>query len=318
MFGNLINTHDIRQLFDAGRRRQALALLRRLFSGGAARTRAHWDRREYPPLHFHDIPVALRDPAQGDFRAGIREKYFPAGGRRGISPGCGGGGNEIAWARGGGFARIDAFDLVPSRIAAAGAAAQRDGLDDILHFHCRGFADFVPPGPCDVVIAEGILHHLSPAATAVERLLAWLEPGGLLIVNDYVGPSRFQWSERQLELCNALLHVIPVEMRRRYDSGKVKKRVFAPGRLKMMLSDPSEAADSAAILPALRERTEILELRRWPGTLLEPLLYEIAHPFHADDPAARRLLRWLLDTEAMVLDSGEVAPQYILAVCRKR
>ena len=43
----------------------------------------------------------------------------------------------------------------------------------------------------------------------LDRLAAMLEPGGLLFVEDFVGPARFQWTDAQLEAINRLLSRLP-------------------------------------------------------------------------------------------------------------
>ena len=39
----------------------------------------------------------------------------------------------------------------------------------------------------------------------MERIESWLKPGGLFIVDEYIGPARFQWSARQMEAVEGML-----------------------------------------------------------------------------------------------------------------
>ena len=103
----------------------------------------------------------------------------------------------------------------------------------------------------DLAVAHRALRRLAPARKRA---------GHLLFVNDYVGPERFQWEPRQHNVANVMLTALPERLRRQWDGG-TKRRTHAPSRLRMCFVDPSEAAESRRIIPALRERFEILEER---------------------------------------------------------
>jgi SAM-dependent methyltransferase len=238
---------------------------------------------------------------------------------RGISLGCGTGVREQRWAREGLFSRIDGYDPSPARIAHASREAVASGLGEVLRFH-EGDARTLELEPeiCDVVFFEGSLHHISPLTVALERVARWLRPQGFLLVDDFIGPTRMQWTTRQLEVINALLQLLPARLRTRYDGRSLKDRLVRPSRLSMWLSDPSEAVESGRILPLLRELFEVVELRPYGGSVLHMLLSEIAHNFRADDPAAKRALRLCFEAEDLLLASGELASDFALVVCRKR
>ena len=171
--------------------------------------------------------------------------------------------------------------------------------------------------PYDLVIAEGALHHLYPMRSSLARIHGMLKPGGLLLVNDFVGPSRFQWTPRQLQAANALLALIPKDYRRRWSDDRVKTRVDAPGRLRMKLADPSEAAESSLILPLLGKMFNTLELKNKGGALIPLVFHEIAHHYIQPDETAAEILRLCFATEDLLMRSGEIAGDYILGVFQK-
>jgi hypothetical protein len=70
-------------------------------------------------------------------------------------------------------------------------------------------------------------------------------------MDEYVGPSRFQWTSGQMRAANALLGALPEGHRTQRD-GQIKRRVVRPSRLSMRLDDPSEAVESSGLMPALR------------------------------------------------------------------
>ena len=144
------------------------------------------------------------------------------------------------------------MNLSPPLIEAATAAAVASSQATVLEFRV-GNADTIDVAPMslDAVIWEAALHHMTPLRTVLERAGRWLKPGGLMLVNEFVGPTRFQWTDRQLEAANALLDLLPQRLRRQPD-GRLKSRIVRPSHLAMRL-DPSEAIESSDILPALDE-----------------------------------------------------------------
>ena len=50
----------------------------------------------------------------------------------------------------------------------------------------------------DLVLAEGALHHFTPLHAVYDKIFRALKEGGYLVINDFVGPTRFQWTDRQL------------------------------------------------------------------------------------------------------------------------
>jgi SAM-dependent methyltransferase len=169
----------------------------------------------------------------------------------------------------------------------------------------------------DMIIVEGALHHFYPMRSTLLKIKELLKPEGLLIANEFVGPSRFQWTPRQLQAANAMLALIPESYKRRWYDDKIKMKITAPGRLRMKLADPSEAAQSALILPLCREMFTSLEEIKKGGTLINLVFYEIGHHFlQADEPAAK-ILQTCFAVEDMLMQSGEIASDYILAIFQK-
>ena len=121
---------------------------------------------------------------------------------------------------------------------------------------------------------------------ALERVLdacrKALRPGGRLLVNEYVGPSRFQWTPEQERLANQQLATLPEPLRQDASSGGLKVAIHRPTVAEMITMDPSEAVRSAEIEPALRERFAVKAQWNWGGTVNFLVLQEIAGNF---DPA---------------------------------
>ncbi len=326
MFNNLINIRDITGLVDRVRTRGAEGVAQ-LFARRQRRVEHAWQHigAESPPENWWDIPAVRRrwnrlisGDEHTDYRAYIFEKYFAGKGPlKALSLGCGAGQNELAWSALGAFAHLDAYDLSSKRIEYAQQMAAARGLAETLKFQVGDIYEIdFPTAAYDVVLAEGSLHHFSPLEDILQRIHRLLRPGGLFVLNEFVGPTRFQWTDRQLEVINALLAILPPSHRRRLD-GSIKAHVFRPSRLGMTIIDPSEAVESANILPLLHKRFEVIELRPFGGTILHMLFNGIAHNFLGEDKETQRLSQLCFDVEDLLLSRNEIQSDFVVAVGRK-
>ena len=105
--------------------------------------------------------------------------------------------------------------------------------------------------------------------------IAWsarcLAPGGVLYLDDYVGPSRFQYTDAQMKAFNEVLAALPRASLRAPAgrSGFFPRKLERPGRQDVIKRDPSEAADSANIVPALLEHFPDADARPVSGGLFQ-------------------------------------------------
>jgi SAM-dependent methyltransferase len=327
VLGNWINRGDLIKVAEKIRE-DGPRLLHRLRIGPEARTRAQWGEayRGTPPSDPLDIPCLRRrwrfkatgDP-ELDHRNYLARRYLQGrSGLTALSLGSGPGRIETAWAQTGLFARIDGIELSPELVADARARARKLGVDAIVRFH-EGDAGR-PPFPLpsyDLVISEGALHHLRPMNRVIPALASVLDSRGLLVMLEFCGPDRFQWTRGQLKLARQALAAIPAQWRLK-DNGRLKRRVYRPGRLRMLLSDPSEAVESSRILPVMHQHFEALEEKPLGGTVVHLVFYEITRHFLQPDPAAARLLERVCALEEEGLRSGGITSDYWFGVYRPR
>ena len=323
MFGNLVNLHDV--VTFAEKVRDVRWLVRRLAPVSRIRIRAAWQHTDAPATSWADIPDLHRrwnllitgspDLSPEDY---VVNRYFS--GRtdlRMLSLGCGTGEKELAWLAGGRISQMEAFDLSPERIARATARAAERGLEDRATFRvadARRLA--LEPGRYDLVLLDGALHHLAPVRNVLDSVAQAISPVGLLVLNDFVGPSRFQWTDAQLEAVRDVLVEIPATYRRRWQTGKPKSREYRPGKLSLWINDPSEAAESSDILPGLRERFDLLQTTPLGGTILHLLFKDIAHHYIRPDDTARRILNSAFAAEDRALAAGTLPSDFVFAVAR--
>lgn len=232
---------------------------------------------------------------------------------------CGTGGLERRMVQQGIVARCTGHDLAAGAIAVAQAEAAAAGLGTVLAYR-RTDLDTTGLGETglDLVIGCRGVHHIEHLAGLFDNVHAALRPGGLFhLEEEFVGPDRFQWTERQLEEMTAWLRSVPERYRRTTD-GLLKEASGRATVADMLAHDPTEAPRSSMIEPLLAERFEILRRHALGGTLTMMALAGIAHNF---DPAVAEdvaHLERLLQREAELMASGAIGSDFVTITARRR
>ncbi len=324
MLNNLVNRHDADRLMRKVRALELHPVVAKLKVRGGARVVEHWAQVEPSMTQWWAIPAVIArwnllmtGDAGVSFPQHVAAAHFaPRTDLRGLSLGCGTGGNEQLWARTGAFGRLDGVDVSQRRIDFATEAAEEAGLADVLRFRVADVHTMTADGErFDVLLGLQSLHHFADLDRTLPRLAGLLEPDGLFVVDEFVGPTRFQWTDRQLDAANALLATLPPERRRTTD-GRIKQRVVRPSRLSMVLDDPSEAVDAAALLPGIRRLFDVVEERPYGGSVLHIALSGISHNFLDQDAETLALLDKCFAAEDEALP--EVGHDFTALVCRPR
>jgi ubiquinone/menaquinone biosynthesis C-methylase UbiE len=291
-----------------------------------SRVKARWKQTDETLLrHWYQVPVVvgrLNQRISGDpsvsFHDMVCKRYLNDGKeRRALALGCGSGGRELDWARRGVFTEILGLDIVPDRIARANQDAARLNLTGIARFEVSDVNTLVAQEQkFDVVLFEHSLHHFTDVKGTLARIERILSPDGFLIVDEYVGPRRFQWTPAQLNMADGLLLSIPASYRRFVNSTRTKNRNLRAGTLLMWLNDPSEAVESDAIIPEVERQYEVLARHDYGGTITQLLFQDIAHHFVVDDGENIAWANLILDAEDYLITKGILASDFTAFICK--
>lgn len=234
-----------------------------------------------------------------------------------LSVGCGLGNRELRMAANNPSVEILGVDLAGNLIREANAKVQEKGLSNIRFEQADFYTYPLEKDSFDAVLFYSGLHHFRNMEQIVVKVRESLRPDGILILNEYAGKNRLQFSKPQLAEMNRLLRIIPPEYRTRFVTNRLKKKVYAPGLLRMIVSDPSEAVESEQIREAVHRHFTILEETHTGGDLLMMVLKDIAHHFiHPDDAMSQQVLEKLVQEEDRYLEKSE-NPDFIFGVYRK-
>jgi SAM-dependent methyltransferase len=323
---NLVNSQDVLDVYYRLRRRGVRSITDRLRLARRARVEAAWDHSETEPKLWTNIDTVRRtlncrvtgDPAVEPLRW-FADKYLkPLPGLRALSLGSGAGHVEAQLSTMCTLSSLEGIEISRNLTEKANAQARREGRKE-LRFICGDILSMdLPQSAYDLVFAHHSLHHFANVSAILTRAKRALKPDGLLAFEEYVGPNRFQWRREQLHAINDLLRQIPPRYRKRHGLSIEKTRVKAPGLLRMLISDPSEAIDSESILPFVRKNFEILELKKMGGTISHMLFHDIAHNFAASDSDALSFVTMVMEEERRLIEQGTLQSDFVFVVAKNR
>lgn len=229
----------------------------------------------------------------------VVEKLFnKAENLRMLSVGCGTGSRERKFAKYDNFGLIEGIDIAPSKIAEARKSASEEYLNNISYYvgDFRSFS--LDPASYDLILFNSSLHHFDGIEQLVRsRVIPLLKQEGYLIIFEYVGPNRLQWTIEQLDYANRLLREIPDRYKTRSNGTAIKKKIYRPGLIRMYLVDPSEAVESEQILPVIHNYLKPIEEKMVGWDILHLLLKDISHNFLSDNEETKSLLYYLFQQE---------------------
>jgi len=166
-------------------------------------------------------------------------------------------------------------------------------------------------------LVEQSLHHFINMDFVIKSIHSALKPGGILIINEYVGPDKFQWTDKQLHCVNSILNLLPNKYKIRNFDKKIKRKVYRPGLVRMWLYDPSEAVESSKIVPTINKYFKILESKDYGGNISQLLFQDIAHNFQNDDQDTISILKIITEIEDFMLSTEEIYSDFKYMACLK-
>lgn len=186
------------------------------------------------------------------------DRYVPTPLPLGLSVGCGTGLLERDVFAKGICERINGVDFSPEAIAEARRGAEEAGLARRLDYRVEDInAIRLPRHRYDIVFFHGSLHHIRNVEHVLEEARQSLTPGGLLFLDEYMGPARAEWTDAHWGFAKSAFDALPDDLKNRPDLA-----------IPLPMDDPSESIRSSSILPAVRRLFEVVEDRPYGGNIL--------------------------------------------------
>jgi len=250
-----------------------------------------------------------------DWLEWLLQKYVPSTLSLGFSIGCGSGVLERDAISRGICQRMVGCDIAEGAIEKAKENAGDLAITYEL-FDLESGA--LPSESYDVAFASATLHHVNRLGHCAEELHGALKQSGLLVVSEFVGPARFQWTPEQLRIVTDIYSLLPWRYRFNYQSGGTVAHVMRPHLCSMVKDDPSEAVRSADIESALEPYFELLESRPIGGTILNPLLGGIMENFDEESEVDLAFLNAVAALEDALMEKCALESDFKIMVYRRR
>ncbi len=324
---NYINIHDFSKYLRKLRRMPILHSLSKFLYSRKKKINKQWAPRESIPIlwgHVPEVQARTNKLISGDENIGytsyIESKYLCGqNGLKALSLGCGKGLTEIEFVKSNSFTVIDAYDLSEDAIAFAKKRAIEENVCEQINFRVADIDELeLPKDYYDVFMTFHSLHHFSNLDFLYNKIKRTLKQDALIFINEYIGPTRWQWTDKQLDIVNGILNILPKNYREYFGTKSIKKKEYRPGTFSMYLNDPSEAIESEQIFPLLKDYFEIIEKKDYGGTILSLLFHEIAQNFIKRDQKTIELVQLCLNIEDLMLRNNEINSDFAVIVCRNR
>lgn len=224
----------------------------------------------------------------------------------GVSVGFESGQKEFEMIKEGIVKKFTLFEFSNTRIEMACELARKLGFEDKVNFVNGDFFNYSFAEKVDFVHWDNSLHQMFSVDEAVKWSYQILEPEGVFYMTDYVGPSRFQWSDDALELCTRIRNILPdIYLKDPNDPSKLVDRIVSrPDAKKIEETDPNRAADSSRILEVVNMYFPNAEVTLTGGTVYHAGLNDILCNFDEYNMKDKAILNLLLIIDELATKSG--------------
>lgn len=230
--------------------------------------------------------------------------------------GCGAASRSLALWEAGSTARMEGVDLSAERVAegerrrCALGAPGRFWAEDVNRLRLEA-------GRYDLIFSAHSFHHFLALEHVLEQVHEALTPRGLFVLEEFVGPTQFQWTEEQMAVTRSLLALLP-EGLRRLRWGAIKDAEGRPTVEEVVAVSPFESIRSGEIGPLFERFFDVVLVRPLGGTVQHLLYNGIVHNFWPPTEESARALAALCAAEDALVDSGLLPSDFQLLVGRRR
>lgn len=231
---------------------------------------------------------------------------------RSLELGCGSASLSLRLASAGATREVEGLDASAERIEQA-ENARKGRLVPGRFFVGDANCLSLEPDRYDLIVSAHSFHHFLELESVMTQVLRALTPRGLFILEEFVGPTQFQWTDAQIEVTKTLMSLIP-ERYRMLRWNAVKPHEGRPTVEAVVADSPFESIRSAEIVPLFERYFRVLHKKDLGGTIQHLLYNGIVHNFTPGDPEADALVRSIWTIEDAFVDTGMLPSDFQLLV----
>jgi SAM-dependent methyltransferase len=235
---------------------------------------------------------------------------------RSLDLGCGTGQKSFVVHAAGSTVETHGIDISADRVARAEQKRMARGIPGNFRIADVNTATLTP-GTYDLVFSCHSLHHIVALEHVMAQVHDALTPEGLFILEEFVGPTQFQWTDQQIAVVRALTALLPEDLRM-LRWGAVKPYEGRPEVNDVIAASPFESIRSAEIVPMFRDFFDVIEIRNYGGTIQQLLYNGIVHNFTLQRRDAIDFVQSIFTIEDAMIDSGMLPSDFVLLVGMRR
>ncbi|HEV7239411.1 MAG TPA: methyltransferase domain-containing protein [Thermoanaerobaculia bacterium] len=235
---------------------------------------------------------------------------------RSLDLGCGSGSRSLAVHQAGGSRFVEGMDVSEDRIAEGERIRESLGIPGKLRVDDINTTT-LPRQHYELIFSAHSFHHFLELEHVMEQVHEALTPDGLFILEEFVGPTQFQWTDYQIEITRALLSGLPQDLRM-LRWGALKHLEGRPTVAEVVAASPFESIRSAEIVPLFHKYFDIVTIRNLGGTIQHLLYNGIAHNFKPDRADVAGYVEAIYRVEDAMIDGGMLPSDFMLLVGRRR
>ncbi len=284
----LITLEDFKDIYIKLHQRGLSFLLSKLSFNSYKRTQSAFNNNELVTSSFWIIPAVkkrwnllITGNENKSYEEFLSENYFQeVKNIKLLSLGSGVCSHEIKLAELNPNWEVHCFDFSDELLKKAKEISDRKSITNIKYFAENVLEFQFGSNTYDIVFFHASLHHFDNIHAFLENVVnRILKKNGHLIINEFVGNNRLQYSKIQIKYINKALNLIPKNYRKIFKTNIYKNHYYGSGILRMKIADASECVDSISILPAIHANYETILEKNYGNNLLQSVFKDIAHHF---------------------------------------
>lgn len=285
-----------------------------VFHAGKSASKKYW--WDSPVILGHCQNLVTGDPEMNIYQF-LKKSFIPEALERGLSICSGSGEFERGVIDNDLCKHIDAYEIAEARVNEGVKISKEKGYAIEFHMEDANRALF-KSGHYDIFFSWSALHHIENLEGVCKNVSNALKEKGLLVVQEFIGPNQFQWTDKQLELSNKVLSILPERLKRKPETGEVITCIKRPTLSEMNIGDPSEAVRAKDIIPVLQKFFKIKTIRYFGGSFYNLLFGEIIGNFDHANESDIALLNTILMMEQILTEEKILDNDYAVIIAEKR
>jgi len=243
-------------------------------------------------------------------------KYLGCPAEKSLDLGCGSGSRSLTLWKIGSSKNIEGTDVSKERVAEGERRRQELGAPGSFWVSDMNSVQLTTNYD-DLIFSCHSFHHFLNLEHIMEQVSQALTPNGLFVLEEFVVPTQFQWTDVQMKIAQELLSTLPPSLRT-YRNGTIKKLGGRPTPADVIAASPFEAIRSAEILPLFQKFFEIVFIRKLGGPIQMLLYNDILHNFCLEDTVGLDNMKKIFETEDQMIDSGQLPSDFMLLIGKRK